>query len=232
MRVSFDPCPPVLSHALVLMNNDSVTYSDSAGTSSSATTGTVTTSGSSDAFTVGGSRSRGTAHTTSTATTKGMATSTGSAFTTSSAHGGSVTDQTGSAESRGRGEAYASIYRDLPSDSWTLEELIHTKSVALAHVPQGQAWIRSGSSRPRRIRVPYVGGQIALPERVARVRRELLERTPFAAPAAQVDAEYQAYRAQLLAPPSHDDLDLQITQPAAAGEEPETVPIAKLLEWK
>ena len=103
-------------------------------------------------------------------------------------------------------------------------------------MPQGQAWIRAGSQRPRRIVVTYVGGEVVLPERVERVRRELLQNTPYVAPAALVDQEYLAYRARLLeeAAPREPDHDIELTAEAidATSEAPETIPVAKLLEWK
>ena len=60
-----------------------------------------------------------------------------------------------------------------------------------------------------------------LPERVERVRRELLENTPYVAPADLVDEEYRAYRARLLEeamPREPDDLEL-IAEPVGDDRE-------------
>ena len=137
--------------------------------------------------------------------------------TTSSERGGSITDATGYATSHGeRRDLCVDLH---PSDRDVgLDEQIHTKSVALAHTPQGQAWVRGGSERARRIVVPYVGDQFVLRERVDRVRRELLISSPFVGHVSDVDQEYRAYRQALLeaaAPPELDaDPAIEMKPPA------------------
>jgi hypothetical protein len=184
------------------------------GASSSRTTGTVSSSGGSDTHTDGRATSVGTASGRSVAVAKG------SARTTNSARGGSITDATGRATTTGRGETFAPIFKDLPTATWALDEQIHTKSVALAHTPQGQAWVRVGSERARRIVVPYVGDQFVLRERVERVRRELLVSSPFVGHVSDVDEEYRTYRHALLeaaAPPEPDaEPSIEMKPPAVS----------------
>jgi hypothetical protein len=89
-------------------------------------------------------------------------------------------------------------YAFMPGPLWDLNEQLHTKSVSIAHVPVGQAWVRIGAKLPRRLVLPYLGEEYVLPARVERVRRTLLAKTPFVAPADQVDREYLEHRAKLI----------------------------------
>jgi hypothetical protein len=164
------------------------------GSGESRASGTTTTYGSSDSHT------RGTADTKTTgvAVTEGIAVTQGRTKTESSGTGGSVAQTHGTSTTRGTAEAYVTRYELAPGPLWDLSEQIHCKSVAIAHAPVGQAWVRIGGKLPRKLVLPYLGEAYVLPERVARVRRLLLASTPYVAPADQVDAEYAAHRAALI----------------------------------
>lgn len=200
--VAYEPTfLPITGDALVMSEGNSMGQSHASGTVTSAGTSDTYTSGGSDSETVGGSitHSRGHADTemTGIAVTRGTAKTEGHSTTVSSGSGGSTASTVGRSISHGSSEAFATRYELAPGPLWDLNEQLHTKSVSIAHVPVGQAWVRIGSKLPRRLVLPYLGEQYVLPTRVERVRRTLLATTPFVAPAEQVDREYIEHRAEL-----------------------------------
>lgn len=188
---------------------DVLAVSEGSAHGSSDTSGSVTTSGTTDTYTTGGSdteteggsftRSEGRADTkmTGIAVTRGTAKTKGRSTSASSEHGGSAASSIGRSTSQGTSEAYVTRYELMPGPLWELADQLHVKSVAIAHVPVGQAWVRIGAKHPRRLVLPYLGEQYVLPARLERVRRTLLAATPFVAPAEQVDREYVEHRTKL-----------------------------------
>lgn len=90
-------------------------------------------------------------------------------------------------------------YGRVAGQLYSLSDQIHMKSVSLANLPVGSAYVKIGSAPPRRVIIPYVGGIRVLPELIDRLRRRLLAATPYVAPATEVDAAYAAHRARLQA---------------------------------
>lgn len=182
--------------------SDDMVFSEGSGSGSGRSSGTVTSSGTTETSTTGGSatqsRSVADTETTGTAVTRGTAKTKGRSTSVSSGSGGSSASTTGRSTSQGTSEAYVTRYAFMPGPLWDLNEQLHTKSVSIAHVPVGQAWVRIGAKLPRRLVLPYLGEEYVLPARVERVRRTLLATTPFVAPAEQVDREYLEHRAKLI----------------------------------
>lgn len=180
---------------------DETVFSEGSSSGAGRASGTVMSRGTTDTYTTGGSttQSHGVADTETTgiAVTEGTAKTMGRSRSESSELGGSTASTVGHSTSHGTSEAYVTRYELMPGPLWDLNEQLHVKGVALAHVPVGQAWVRIGGKRPRRLVLPYLGEQYVLPARVERVRRALLAATPFVAPAEQVDREYSEHRAKL-----------------------------------
>lgn len=195
----------------IFVYGEVLAVSEASGSGIGHTAGSVTSSGSTGSSTTGGSdtETNGGSFTRTigdaTSETHGGATSTGTAVTegrtTSESFetGSSTAHTTGHATSQGLGEAYIARYEKVPGPLWDLQDQVHVKSVAIANLPVGQAWVRVGNKRPQRLVLPYLGDTYVLPERIERVRRQILEATPYVTSAAQVEAEYGAYREKLIA---------------------------------
>jgi hypothetical protein len=136
----------------------------------------------------------------------------------SESRGGSITKGTAQADTAGWSQAYKTRYEDMPSSLWSLEEQIHVCAVTLAHLPVGQAYVRIGSSLPRRLALPYLDCPKVVPAHVKRLAAELQRAAPFTASAGAVDAAYSEHRQAITAPPA---------------DEPEEEPDAEDgVEWK
>lgn len=151
------------------------------------TEGTTESTAQSSAFTEAGAKIFGTARSEGRAETR--ATSTGE----STAHASGI------AKTEGVREAYVTRYERLPTAVYDLAELVHLRSVSLAQLPVGQAYVRVGTQRPRRLVMPHVKEAFVLPERIARVRAALIAATPYLASAEAVDAELTTRRRLLIA---------------------------------
>jgi hypothetical protein len=136
----------------------------------------------------------------------------------SESKGGSITKGTAQTDNAGWSQAYKTRYEDLPSALWSLEEQLHVRAVALAHLHVGEAYVRVGSSLPRRLQLMYLKIPPVIPAQLARVAAELQQSAPFTASAGAVDAAYSEHRRAITAPPP---------------DEPEEKPDAEDgVEWK
>lgn len=133
------------------------------------------------------------------ATMFGTARSEGRAETHATSIGESTAHASGTAETRGVREAYITRFERLPTAVYDLAELVHLKSVSLAQLPVGEAYVRVGTQRPRRLVMPYLKEAFVLPERIARARAALIAATPYLASAEAVDAELAIRRRLLIA---------------------------------
>jgi hypothetical protein len=162
---------------------DGLTNTAQAGT----TEGLTQSEAASSAFTEAGAKIFGTAR------------SEGRAETRASTVGESTAHTSGTAETHGVREAFITRYEHLPTAVYDLAELIHLRSVSLAQLPVGQAYVRVGTQRPRRLAMPYLKEEFVLPERIERARSALLAGTPYLASAEAVDAELAIRRRLLIA---------------------------------
>jgi hypothetical protein len=132
--------------------------------------------------------------------------------------GGGITKGTAQADTDGWSQGYKTRYEDLPSALWSLEEQLHVRAVALAHLPVGHAYVRVGSSLPRRLQLMYLKIPPVIPAQLSRVTAQLQQSAPFTASAGAVDAAYREHRRAITAPPP---------------DEPEEEPDAEGgVEWK
>lgn len=151
------------------------------------TEGSTESTALSSTFTRAGASIFGTARSENHARTRGHTTGESEAHTS------------GAAETKGVREAYVARYERLPTAVYDLAELVHLRSVSLAQLPVGQAYVRVGTQRPRRLVMPYLKEEFVLPERIARVRAALIAATPYLANAEVVDAELATRRRLLIA---------------------------------
>lgn len=143
------------------------------------------------------SSSRGTADTHGEGSSRSRSRTSGRTMTKSSQHGGTTSRGESHATTHGESEAMVTKYGRVAGPLYSLSDQVHMKSVSLANLPVGSAYVKIGSAPPRRVIIPYVGGIRVLPELIDRLRRQLLAATPYVAPAAEVDAAYAAHRARL-----------------------------------
>lgn len=153
----------------------------------------------------GTSRSRGTSRTTSTAHTTGHAHTTGTAVSRGVTHGRNW--QEGESNSTGlnlglsfgRSQAYRSIYKELPTVSYSLEELVHLAAVEIANLKQGRAVLKIGTRPAVPVDILFVAPGWARTEHVENTKRMLAASTPYILSAGEADARYQAWRKELAA---------------------------------
>jgi hypothetical protein len=120
----------------------------------------------------------------------------------SESKGGSVSEGSGRADTVGRSQSYKTRYEDLPSALWSLEEQLHIRAVELAHLHVGEAYVRVGSSLPRRLALPYLDCPKVVPAHVKRVAAELQRAAPFTERGETVDVTYAEHRRTLALPAS------------------------------
>lgn len=149
--------------------------------------------------------SSGTSHTTSSTHTVSHAHTTSYAVTESVTHGKNWQEGKSSSTGRsyglssGRSQAYRSIYKDLPTVSYSLEELVHLAAVEIATLPQGHAVLKIGARPAVPVEVLHVASGWARAEHVENTRRMLLASTSFITSPAEADAQYLEWRKELAA---------------------------------
>lgn len=199
--------------------SESVTTSEGSSSSRSSTRdskGEDISNTSQDGTSGGTARTTGTSQTTSTAHTTGHARTTGIAHTRGATHGRNWQEGRSTSTgmnvgfSLGRSQAYRSIYKDLPTVSYSLEELVHLAAVEIANLPQGHAILKIGTRPAMPIKVLYVAPGWARAEHVEYTKRLFASVTPFIVSTEEAEQRYLFSRRELEArvrPPERPDGD-------------------------
>lgn len=138
------------------------------------------------ADTEGRTDTEGTATTLGTAIARGTTIAKGVSEGTNSSHGGSTSRGSSTGQSESVAEAFKTIYAELATDNYTLDELIHLMAVSIANTPPGVCHIRVLRSRPRRVKTPYLGNELIYEPGRLRVASLLASRTPCNTPVSEV----------------------------------------------
>ena len=102
-------------------------------------------------------------------------------------------------ETLGYSEAFESIFADLPTQLWQLDELIHKGIVAIRSIPDRNALVYQRGDRPFAIRTFDVQPGFALRRQVEKAVRVCHERSEFSTPSKQV-ARTISERAVMVSP--------------------------------
>jgi hypothetical protein len=171
------------------------------------------------------SRTRGAAHTTGIARTTGRAETEGTAVTTGTTRGtnwsrGTSTTETVSRQSmHGRSQTLRSVLKIMPTQSYTLEELLFTTAAQIANLDQGEAVVKIGRRPAEKVRTVFVNSGWARPEQIARATARLAAQTPYVTPARQ-EGEDDVKRLKLSAPDAKAMLSPDPDQPKLLAPPP------------
>jgi hypothetical protein len=163
----------------------------SRGSTSGSAHSTSTTTGTSEAHTTGF------AQTTGYAISEGLAETTGTTESKNWSKGGSTT-RTGSTQlTLGAGQSLRPVLKVMPTQSYSLDELLHEASVRISELPRGEAVVKIGRLPAAHVATVRVRDARPRPEHVARVVERLAAEVPYLRPIAKVQTNYAAWRREL-----------------------------------
>ena len=151
-------------------------------------------------------------------TTESRGTTTGTSWSS----GTSSTTTLSREASAGRSETLRNVYKTLPTQAYTLDELIYLKSVEIANLGVGEAIVKIGARPPDRIRTVRIAEATARLSHIARVIERLALATSYMTPIGDVGPRQLARRQQVLSIVRHfprpTEIELIIEPPPLKDE--------------
>ncbi len=170
------------------------------------TSGNTSAQGSADTYgtahTTGRSHTDGRAHTTGIAETEGTAETQGTTAGTSWSTGTSRTTTASQQHTRGRSQTLRPELKIMPTQSYSLDELLYLASVRLGKLRQRECVVKIGIRPAVAMQTVHVKDGWARPEHIERVTEELAEATPYVASveeALEAQREHERRLAALIA---------------------------------
>jgi len=211
-------------------DSESDTHGTTSSRGSADTHGTSSTRGSADTYgtahNTGQAHTTGTAHTSGTAVTEGTAETHGTSTGTNWSHGTSSTTTASQQHTQGRGQTLRAELKIMPTQPYSLDELVYLANVRLGQLQRGQCIVKIGIRPSVSMQTVHVKDGWARPEHVERVIDALAAATPYVASVEEA-VESQRQRQRRLA--------MRIAEtPADAAddsEEPVTAPPPKVPTW-
>ncbi len=171
------------------------------GSSDSYSRGSTNGSAHSTSMTTGTSEAHtaGFAQTTGYSVSEGLAQTIGSTESKNWSKGGSTT-RTGSTQfTLGAGQTLRPVLKVMPTQSFSLDELLHEASVRIAELPRGEAIVKIGRLPAAHVATVRVRDARPLTAHVARVVARLAAEVPYLRPIAEAQANYVTWRQELFA---------------------------------
>jgi|GEM_PF-5256726 len=162
---------------------DGWTTSDGAGSSSGSNSGW------------GSAETSSTSHAQSVSSSDTFAETTGTTTSTNWSRGKSTTQTTSESETRGRAQTLKPVLKVMPTQGYTLPELIYEAAAEIAGLPPGHCLVKIGQRPAQKVQTVYVKDGWARPQHIERVKARSAARTLFVVPIAQAALDYLPARA-------------------------------------
>ena len=164
----------------------STTYGTSTTTSDGTSESTATASNANGEPTT---ETQATGTTSGTADTESFAQTEGVTESTNWAEGGSQTRTDTDTRTSGRAQTLKSEFKIMPTQSYSLPELLEMTAAKIAGLNQGEAIVKIGMRPAVEVRTLLIRGGWARPEHVQRVKAKLAAQTPYVVTADQAAAD-------------------------------------------